>query len=124
MAEAATTISTSTDQGASSPAAAASTSGQAQTPTDWTTGLSDDLKGFVQNKGFKAPTDILESYRGLEKAMGAKAEHLIKLPENMDSPEGRAIWERLGAPKDAKDYKIGLAKEVGDRKSTRLNSSH
>ena len=88
----------------------------AATPSDWTTGLSDDLRGYVQNKGFKAPQDVLESYRNFEKLQGAPQDRILKLPEDMNTPEGRAVWERLGRPKEAKDYKIDIPKEYGDEK--------
>ena len=103
-----------TEASAAAGATQTTTQGSAQASTDWTSGLSDDQKGYVQTKGFKDPSAVLESFRGLEKTIGAKAEHVIKLPENMDSPEGRAIWEKLGAPKDAKEYKIEIPKEFGD----------
>lgn len=77
---------------------------------DWTQGLSDDHKGYVQNKGFKGPQDVVESYRNFEKLQGVPQDRLLKLPENMETPEGRAIWERLGAPKLPADY--GLDKLV------------
>lgn len=83
------------------PAAAPSAS---PTPSDWMLGFNDDMKGYVSNKGFKGPQDVVESYRNFEKLMGAPRDRLLTLPENMDSPEGRAIWEKLGAPKDAKEY--------------------
>ncbi len=124
MAEAApttvTTGATSTPPSASTtitePAASPTTSAPAPAPTDWTTGFTDETRAYVANKGFKGPQDVLESYRNFEKTMGSKAEHLLKLPENMDTPEGRAVFERLGAPKDAKDYKIDIPKEFGDEK--------
>ncbi len=73
---------------------------------DWTTGLAEDDRGYVTNKGFKTPQDVLTSYRNLEKTFGVPQERLLKLPENLDSPEARAVWERLGAPKEAKDYNL------------------
>lgn len=82
--------------------------------TDWTTGFSDEAKGYVLNKGFKGPSDILESYRNFEKLQGVPQDRILKLPENLDSPEARAIWERLGAPKEAKDYNLSIPKENGD----------
>lgn len=85
-------------------------------PTDWTTGFSDDLKGYVQNKGFKGPQDILESYRNFEKLQGAPQDRILKLPEDLNSPEGKQVWERLGKPKEAKDYKIEIPKDYGDEK--------
>ncbi len=84
--------------------------------TEWTAGLNDELKGYVQNKGFKAPADVLESYRNYEKLQGVPQDRLLKLPESLDSEEGKAIWQRLGAPKDAKDYSIAIPKENGDEK--------
>lgn len=106
----------STDGGAGSGSGAAgaggngtppASSGQGAPPAssgDWTTSLNDELKGYVQNKGFKAPQDVLESYRNFEKLQGVPQERLLKLPENMDTPEGRAVLERLGMPKEPKDY--------------------
>lgn len=90
------------------------TSASAPAPTDWTMGLNDDLKSYVQNKGFKDTAAVVESYRNFEKLHGVPHDRIMKLPENLDSPEGRAIFERLGAPKDAKDYSINLPKENAD----------
>ena len=33
---------------------------------DWTTGLNEDTRGFVQNRGFKDPGMVLDSYRNME----------------------------------------------------------
>lgn len=71
---------------------------------DWTASLSPDLKGYVQTKGFKDTTAVLESYRNFEKMQGVPQDRLLKLPESMDSDEGRAILQRLGLPKEAKEY--------------------
>lgn len=89
---------------------------QAAASPDWITGLSDELKGYAQTKGFKDPAAVLDSYRGLEKTIGVPPERILKMPENMDTPEGRAIYERLGAPKEAKDYKIEIPPAIGDQK--------
>lgn len=87
-----------------------------QSNVDWTTGLNDEMKGYVQTKGFKAPQDVLESYKNFEKLHGVPQERILKIPDNIDlaTPEGRAIFERLGAPKEAKDYNIQIPKENGD----------
>ena len=90
------------------------TPASAPTPTDWTTGLNDDLRSYVQNKGFKDTAAVVESYRNFKKLHGVPQDRILKLPENLDTPEGRAISERLGAPKDAKDYSINLPKEGAD----------
>lgn len=85
-------------------------------PSDWTSGFNDDLKGYVQNKGFKDPSAVLDSYRNLEKLVGVPKERLLKLPEKDDAPEWNEIYERLGKPKDAKDYNIEIPKDMGDEK--------
>lgn len=87
----------------------------AATPPVWTDGMSDDMKGFVQNKQYRNPTDVVDAYRSLEKLIGVK-ERLITVPESLEAPEMAAIWERLGAPKDAKGYNIEVPKEGGDQK--------
>ncbi len=119
MADQATTTSTTTAgaaaPGTTAPAATTTTSAPA-TQSEWTAGLNDELKGYVQNKGFKAPQDVLESYRNFEKLQGVPQERILKLPEDMNTPEGRAIFERLGTPKDAKDYNIQVPKDGGDPK--------
>jgi hypothetical protein len=98
------------------PAAPAVAAAPTQT---WTDGFSDDLKGYVQNKGFQNPGELLESYRNFEKLQGVPQNQILKLPQNLDisTPEGRAVFERLGAPKDAKEYKIDLPKEGGDQQA-------
>lgn len=86
----------------------------AATPTDWTSGFSEERKGYVQNKGFKDPSMVLDSYQNLEKLIGVPPDRVLKLPEKDDAPEWGGIWERLGVPKDAKEYKIDVPKEGGD----------
>ena len=78
----------------------------------WMGGFNEDQKAFVLNKGYKGPADIVDSYRNAEKLMGAPADRVLKLPEKMDSPEMKAIWERLGAPKEAKEYGIKAVEGV------------
>lgn len=123
---AATTSATSTSTGTPAPTQAASTSTgtgtqSSSTPgttggADWTHGMNDELRGYVQNKGFKDPVAVLDSYRAYEKLQGVPQDRLLKLPENMDSPEGRAVLERIGAPKEAAAYTIAIPKENGDPK--------
>lgn len=83
---------------------------------DWTTGLNDDMKGYVQNKGFKDPAMVLDSYRNLEKLMGVR-ERLVKLPEKDDDAEGwNQVYERLGRPKEAKEYELKGPEGASDEK--------
>ena len=110
----------------STPAAPAATGGapapttETVNPGSWMAGFNDDLKGYVGNKGFKDPAAIVESYRNLEKLQGVPQDRLLKLPESFYddkgalTADGRAIFERMGAPKDPKDYGIEVPKEGGD----------
>lgn len=107
------------------PAAPSSTAAAATGTTpapSWTDGFSDDQKGYVGNKGYKSAADLVDSYRGLEKLMGGPKDRLLALPERFYddtgklTPEGRAVRERLGAPKESKDYNLLSPKEGGDPK--------
>lgn len=86
----------------------------------WTDGIQGETLGWLQNKGYKGPADLAESARNLEKLMGAPPERILRLAEKMRAddgsltPEGRQIFERLGTPKEAKDYQIDIPKEYGD----------
>lgn len=117
---------------AASPAAAPATSGAAApaptttetiNPGSWMAGFNDELKGYVNNKGFKDPAAVADAYRNLEKLQGVPQDRLLKLPESFYdektgalTAEGRAIKERLGAPKTTAEYGIEIPKEGGDAK--------
>lgn len=82
----------------------------------WVEGLDPDLQNYLGNKGWKDPKEVLEGYRNLEKLHGAGPDKLLKLPDTLEGEEARATWERLGAPKEAADYKFELSENVGDEK--------
>lgn len=89
-------------------AAQASTdTGAAKADFDWAPlGLDQGSMAFVQNKGFKTPGDIVESYRNLERLVGVPADRVLKLPEGDDPALWRPIYERLGAGKTVEDYEL------------------
>lgn len=75
--------------------------------SNWIEAIPDaELKGWAQNKGFKEPTDALNSYRNLEKLMGAdKAGRTVVLPAKWDDPaEVGAFFDKLGRPKEPGGY--------------------
>lgn len=82
-------------------------------PADWTSNLSDELKGYVQMREFKDPGAVVDSYRNLEKLLGVPKERVLKLPEKADDPAWNEIYGRLGRPEKADDYKIQMPKEGG-----------
>lgn len=81
------------------------------TDGEWFKNFNDDLKGYVQTKGFKDPQAVVESYKNFEKLMGAPKDKLLKLPEKADAPEWNDVYAKLGRPADAKEYKFDLPKE-------------
>lgn len=83
-----------------------------QTSVNWYDSFNPDLKGYVQNKGFKDAASAIESYRNLEKLQGVPAERLLKLPERSDAPEWNDVYKRLGRPDKAEEY--GLKPKEGD----------
>ncbi len=90
--------------------------GAGATSTDWTTGLSQETRGYVQKKGFKDAGALADSYINLEKLHSAGPDKLLKLPESWEGPEAQAVWERLGKPKDAKSYNLKVPEKGGDQK--------
>jgi hypothetical protein len=75
--------------------------------------------GFWQNKGL--PLDdpkafgikLTEQYRAAEKFIGVPPDQVVKLPKADAKPEDiRAFHERLGAPKEAKDYDLSAVKDT------------
>lgn len=101
---------------------AASTNEALTTPTpvtpvaapSWLTGADETTVGYVQNKGWKEPVQVLESYRNLEKLLGAdKAGNAVVLPKP-DAPQAEvdAFYNRLGRPADAAGYKIAVPEGV------------
>lgn len=108
-------------QGSAGSAAPAGTSATHTTP-DWKSSFNPELKAFIDNKQFKDPSDLATSYQNMEKLLGAPKERLLKLPEAFTDDKGkptaeaRALYERLGAPKEAKEYELPVPKEGGDSK--------
>lgn len=86
---------------------------------DWTSSLNPEIKGYVQAKGFKDVGAIADSYRNLEKLLGAGPDKLLKLPEKADAPEWNDIYSKLGKPADKSSYKIPIGDgETEDKEFT------
>ena len=119
-AHAAGTTSTSLNPAPPSPPGGPTPPTAAPVENSWMNGFTDDMKGYVQNKGFKDQAALLDSYRNLEKLQGVPQDRLMKLPEKYYDENGnltqesRSIYERLGAPKEAKEYEIA-AQPGGDQ---------
>lgn len=94
----------------------ATTTGTPSTTTtsDWTSGMDEATRGYVQTKGFKGVGEVVESYKNFEKMHGVPQDRLIKIPEKLEGDDARSVFQRLGMPKDAKDYNVKIPKEMGD----------
>jgi hypothetical protein len=86
----------------------------------WHDGVAPDVLGFWQNKGLPLdnPRDfgvkLTEQYKAAEKFIGVPPDQVIKIPKADAPPEDlRAYYERLGAPKEAKDYDLSVIKDTG-----------
>lgn len=84
----------------------------ANAPTDWTSTLPEAQRMYVQNKGFKDAAAVLDSYKSLETLMGTPKERLLRLPDKPDAPEWGEVYERLGRPKNADEYKFATPQGV------------
>lgn len=97
---------------ASTPDVAAPETTQAE--ASWLDSLGDH-KGYVENKGWKDPATVVESYRNLEKLRGVPQERLLTLPEDM-SEDGALddVFDRLGRPEAADKYTNAIGDEYAD----------
>lgn len=102
--------------GATSTGGAGGTSGPPSAP--WYDGkLNAELIGHIENKGWKKDDPIAvaieatKAARELQKHFGVPESHLIKLPQNAsDTAAWDGVYQRLGAPKEAKEYDLSLVK--------------
>ncbi len=93
----------------------------APTPTPpWYEGKLDaELLGHIEGKGWKKddPIDVAinatKQARELAKHYGVPADQLLKLPSKADDEAGwKAVRERLGMPKEAKEYDLSTVKHA------------
>jgi hypothetical protein len=66
-----------------------------------------ELKAWADNKQFKDPATTFESYKNLEKMVGAPADQLIRKPKDANDVEGiKAYRTALGVPDAPEKYEI------------------
>lgn len=65
-------------------------------------------QGYVQNKGWSNPNDMLTGYRNLETMLGAdRAGRTVVLPvDDNDAPAWGKVYDRMGRPANPADYKL------------------
>lgn len=101
-----------TSQQAAAPAAPAAPA----EPASWLNGVDEVSLGYAQNKGWDNPAKAIDSYRNLEKLLGAdRAGNTIVLPKpDADPKEWGALYDRMGRPADAKGYNVEMP-SFGDK---------
>lgn len=89
------------------PSNAVQTPAAAPTSGNWYDGMDDsDLRGYVQNKGWKDPVELANGYRNLEKLLGSEK---VPLPKGAEDKEGwNRVYDALGRPKSADGYKLPI----------------
>lgn len=82
----------------------------------WLEGADETTIGYVQNKGWSDPKQVLDGYRNLEKLLGAdKANNAVIIPKHdADPKEWNAVFDKLGRPTGPDGYKVDLP-EGGDK---------
>lgn len=82
----------------------------------WLPDADPDTAGYVQNKGWRDPGDVLKSYVNLEKLMGAdRAGRTVEIPKDPDDAVAMGqFYERLGRPKTAEEYALPLPEKGAD----------
>ena len=76
----------------------------ASTSPAWTEGWAAEDAGYVEKKGWRAPTDLFKSYRELEGKLGADK---VVLPKDANDAQGwDTVYNRLGRPESADKYQF------------------
>ena len=93
------------------------------TATPWFDGIDAETLGHWDNKGWKykdspkeLTIELTKAWKGLEKNFGVPADQLLKLPKDAADEAGwSAVRQRLGAPKEAKEYDFTNVKYADGR---------
>lgn len=81
----------------------------AQESLPWYGEVEPDLGGYIDNKSWKSPKDVVESYRNLEKLMNTDRSGTVRLPtEDDDEKAVSDFYSKLGRPDDENGYGLSL----------------
>jgi hypothetical protein len=78
----------------------------------WLPDADADAAGYIQNKKWGGPGEMLKSYRNLETVIGAPHDQILRLPKEGDDAAWAGVYDRLGRPKTAEEYEVPVP-EVG-----------
>lgn len=110
------------EAGAGAAAGAGAGEGVGAGAKPWFEGVDAETIGHWDNKGFKKDdpkalvTELTKAWKGLEKHFGASADQIVKLPKDATDEAGwSAVRQRLGMPKEAKEYDFTNVKYADGR---------
>lgn len=76
---------------------------------DWKTHFTDPIAlKKIEERGWKGPGDLLQSYTNLEKFTGVPAEQIVKIPKGNDPAEWGEAFKKLGRPDTPDGYKLAV----------------
>ena len=83
-------------------------------PAPWHGVTDPEGVGYVTNKGWQTPADIIKSYQGAEKLIGRDPSTLVPIPKPGDEAGWATVYSKLGRPETADKYdlKVGLPKDA------------
>jgi hypothetical protein len=100
--------------------AAGAAAGSAAAAATWFTGLDPEALGVANNKGWKlddpkvAFETAAKAYKSFETLRGIPADELVRVPKaNAAADDIKAFRQRLGVPKEAKEYDLSGLKFAG-----------
>ena len=70
----------------------------------WYNGVSDENKGFFENKSFDSLDTFAKSYKNLESMRGIPEGELLRIAKSDDAEAMAKMHERLGRPADGDGY--------------------
>lgn len=88
----------------------------------WYNGADATVVGHIQNRGWdkltpdQAALNAVKSHMEAEKHLGVPADQLVRFPKDANDAENWGkLSERLGVPKEAKEYDFSTVKLAGDK---------
>lgn len=98
------------DAGAAGAAGAGQAGAGAAAP--WHGITEPEIASYVENKGWKAPADVIKSYQGAEKLIGRDPSTLLPIPRADDPAGFRSVMAKLGLPETPDKYEFAKAEGI------------
>jgi hypothetical protein len=87
----------------------AGATGAGAAPAAWNAGFDEDTSAYVSAKGWQSPSDLLSSYRNLEKFAGG-SKNLLELPgPDAEASAWDAVYNKLGRPESPDKYGLEVS---------------